>query len=76
MEKQYFKVGDLVTCPIFGKGRVSVIYGNNSPFPIGVSYKTTFEVYTFDGRFRIDGNRVLHRGHINIPEPELKEIEK
>jgi len=74
MEKQYFKVGDKVTCPVYGKGIVSSIDGNIDN-PVKVIFENQMQVYYFfDGRFNKNSNRILRQGHIDIPEPELKEI--
>ena len=80
MKKQYFKVGDKVTCPIFGKGVVVNIQPRHDQdvFPVKVEFEEDEEKieydYTFDGRSSIYGKPILHKGHIDIPEPELKEI--
>jgi hypothetical protein len=73
MEKQYFKVGDLVTCLAYGKGEV-VNINKNAALPLTVKYGKWFINYTFDGGFTFETKRTLHQGHIDIPEPELKEI--
>lgn len=75
MANKYFKVGDKVTCAAYGKGEV--VYVSNSKcsvLPLQVKFGKLFINYTFDGSFGFGTKRILHQGHIDIPEPELKEI--
>jgi len=75
MKKQYFKVGDKVTCSAYGKGEVVNINNyKDAVLPLTVKYGKWCINYTFDGRFSFDTKRTLHQGHIDIAEPELKEI--
>ena len=72
MEKKYFKVGDLVTCSMNGKGKVITINENGY---VRVSFEYGYAIYyNFEGRYSNCAKRTLHQGHIDIPEPELKEI--
>ena len=73
MKKQYFNVGDKVTCAMYGKGEVTKI-NIGSEYPLVILFGECNLSYTIDGRFRMDVKRTLHQGHIEIPEPELKEI--
>ena len=77
MEKQYFKVGDKVTCCMYGKGNVAYLdYNIKNGYVMQVRFPSPIGIrdYTGDGRLNINGRRVLYQGHIDIPEPELKEI--
>ena len=73
MEKKYFKVGDLVTCSMNGKGKVITI-NENGYVRVSFEEKGYAMYYNFEGRFLDYTKRTLHQGHIDIPEPELKEI--
>ena len=74
MKKQYFKVGDKVTCPMYGKGEVIGTEGHHYE-PITVKFGALLMCYTIDGKCGKDfAKRTLYQGHIDIPEPELKEI--
>ena len=71
MEKKYFKVGDLVTCSLNGKGFVTIEDYNR----ISVRFECGIQrSYDLEGRCLDYTKRTLHQGHIDIPEPELKEI--
>lgn len=77
MQKKYFKVGDLVTCSMYGKGKVINIYKAKKDItnPLIIEFERGFTTnYTFDGKIHFNSKRTLHQGHIDIPEPELKEI--
>ncbi|HRG36858.1 MAG TPA: hypothetical protein PK355_11245 [Chitinophagales bacterium] len=65
---------------MYGKGVVVNIQSihDEDVLPVKVEFgedeeKIEYE-YTFDGRYSIYGKPILHQGHIDIPEPELKEI--
>lgn len=75
MKKQYFKVGDKVTCPSYGKGEVvSIDRDLDVYYGLEVKFGDYIRCYTLDGRLCTTAKRTLHQGHIDIPEPKLKEI--
>lgn len=72
MKKQYFKVGDLVTCAMFGKGEVVNV---NKQGSIRVLFEQgNLLDYSFDGKLSSETKRTLYQGHFDILEPILKEI--
>ena len=74
MQKKYFKVGDLVTCSMYGKGKI-VDIDTFCDSPLKIKFEKGLLIhYMLDGRYSNFSNRTLHQGHIDIPEPELKEI--
>lgn len=77
MKKQYFKVGDKVTCCMYGKGEVVYLnYNIKNGYVMQVRFPSPVGIrdYTADGRLNIQGRRILYHGHLDIAEPELKEI--
>lgn len=69
MKKEvYFKVGDKVTCLLYGHGIVEkVIEESDCVYVVTVLFSNyNNETYTFDGRFRGDSNIVLFQGHLDV----------
>lgn len=61
MKKTYFKVGDLVTCPMYGKGKVKSD-SNHPIWPIVVKFNNGLEFnYTHDGRWITGANESFLR---------------
>lgn len=74
MQKVYFKEGSKVTCPVLGHGVVIETTGDKE-YSVKVMFDNNIlELFTHDGKFFSYGKRILFQGHIEIPEPVLKEI--
>jgi len=63
---KYLKVGDKVTCDVYGKGEVNKIHNDNS-FLIIVLFESTCMVgYNTYGAFERSARPTLHNGHVEV----------
>ena len=82
MNIKYFRVGDPVTCLIYGRGTVQKVYDSDdaSEYSIMVTFgdipyveipsvtvnDINIQTYTFDGRYQVNGQVTLFQGHYDF----------